>query len=223
MEHAVSGSIDGSVLHEAAAMGLKRLLWLSGWLLLSAPLCWADGPTLVVETWPGATNECKLCVPIQFGKLDMNVPLSEIGKILVIGSDANALHILSASGGPKESVLFLTVPPRRFLKHYESIGLLKNLGIKTNEQLLDAMGVATGTDKKLETLRKIEEVNTANRYIKTSKGSVHVYWIQSPLPGGSQKVYFVIDGEDDMYMLAGNVTREFFEAVLTNLKISDVP
>lgn len=162
-------------------------------------------------------------MPIQFGKLDMNIPLSEIGKILVIGSDANALHILSASGHPKESVLFLTVPPRRFLKHYESTGLLKNRRIKTNEQLLDAMGVATGTDKNVETLRKIEELTTASRYTKTSKGSAHVYWIQSPLPGGSQKVYFVIDGEEDMYMLAGDVTRKFFEAVLANLKISDVP
>lgn len=153
----------------------------------------------------------------------MDIPLSEIGKILVIGSGANALHILPASGHPKESVLFLTVPPKRFLEHYENIGLLKNLPIKTNEQLLDAIGATTNTDKNVETLRKIEEVATASRYTKTSKGAVHVYWIQSPLPGGSQKVYFVIDGEDDLYMLAGDVTQGFYESVLAHLKISDVP
>lgn len=204
-------------------MGLKRLLLLSSWFVLASSSCSADGPTLTVEPWPTATTECKPCVPIQFAKLDMDIPLSEIGKILVIGGGANALHILSASGRPKESVLFLTVPPRRFLKHYESIGLLKNLGIKTNEQFLDAIGVATSANKNVETLRKIEEVTTASRYTKTSRGPVHVYWIQSPLPGGSQKVYFVIDGEDDVYMLAGDVTREFFDSMLANLKISNVP
>lgn len=204
-------------------MGLKRLLLLSAWLVLASSVCRADGPALVVNPWPDTTTECKPCVPIQFGKLDMNIPLSEIGKILVIGSGANALHILSASGHAKESVLFLTVPPKRFLKHYESIGLLKNRRLKTNEQFLDALGAATGADKNVETLRKIEEITTASGYTKTSKGPVHVYWIQSPLPGGSQKVYFVIDGEDDVYMLAGDVTPKFFDAVLANLKISDVP
>jgi hypothetical protein len=204
-------------------MGLKRLLLLSGWLALAASPCWADGPTLAVEPWPDTTAECKPCVPLQFGKLEMNVPLSEIGKILVIGSGANALHILPASGRPKESVLFLTVPPKRFLEHYERKGLLRNLRIKTNEQFLDALGVATGANKNIETLRKIEEVATASRYTKTSKGPIHVYWIESPLAGGSQKVYFVIDGEADIYMLAGDVTREFFVAVLANLKVSDVP
>ena len=210
---------------EAAAMGLKKLLFLSSiWFFLTSSLCLADdGPTLVVEPWPDATKECTSCVPIQFGKLDMKIPLSEIGRILVIGSDAAALHIMSASGNPRESVLFLTVPPRRFLKHFKSIGLLKNLQITTNEQLLDAIGVATGTDKNIEKLRKILEVTDACRYTKTSKGPVHAYWIQSPLPGGSQVVYFVIDGENDMYMLAGDLTREFFEATLANLKISDIP
>ncbi len=55
-------------------------------------------------------------------------------------------------------------------------------------------------------------------------GRRHVYWIQSALPN-SQSVYFVVDseGEKTVYLLAGNVTQEFYEAVLSNLRVTKVP
>jgi hypothetical protein len=41
--------------------------------------------------------------------------------------------------------------------------------------------------------------------------------------GMSQNVYFVIDGEEIVYKLTGGVTQKFYEDVLSNLRIVDVP
>lgn len=203
-------------------MDLKRLIGVTFALLVSGGQCLAGPVTMETQPWP-TQRACKICVPVQFGKLDMRLPLASIGKILVINSVDSALHILPSSGAPKESVLFLTVAPDRLLKHYEDMGLLSGMGITTSEQLLDAIGRDPSESKQIATLRKIEGIDAAARYIKTSKGAIHAYWIQSKLPLGSQKVYFVIDGEDDVYLLAGDVTRQFYEAVLANLRAVDVP
>jgi hypothetical protein len=190
--------------------------------LVSLNQCFAGDVTLEKRPWP-AGHKCKPCVPVQFGKLDMRLPLDQIGKILASGGPDGALHILPKSAAPKESVLFITFPPERLLKDYQQSGRLQGLNITSNEQLFDTLGSAPGDNEGLSRLRKIEGIDTATRYTKTSKGPLHVYWIQSPLPGGSQKVYFVLDGEEDVYMLSGNLTRKFYDSVLANLRVTDVP
>jgi hypothetical protein len=210
----------------AAGMGVSRqvhavLLRLLT-LVFVSPCFAANSITLEQQDWPAA-QDCELCVPNQFGKLYMRLPLAQVGRIVISGGTDGALHILPKSGQPKVSVLFITVPPERLLKDYQQSGRLQGLNIASNEQLFDALGTSPGSNEALSRLRKIEGIDTATRYTKTSKGPLHVYWIHSALPGGSQKVYFVIDGEDEVYMLAGDVTQEFFDAALTNLKIQDVP
>lgn len=205
-------------------MGLTRFsLGLLVWLLLSisAAQCRAADVSLQPDPWP-AGESCVACAPIQFGKLDMRLPLGQIGKILVSGGDDGALHILPRSLAPKQDVVFVKVPRARLLKDYEQSGYLEGLNISTNEQLFDTLGKPPGNNESLVRLRRIEGIDTATRYTKTSHGRVHVYWIQSPLPS-SQRVYVVIDGNENAYMLFGNVTREFYDAVLSNLRIEEVP
>jgi len=182
----------------------------------------ADEVTLEMRPWPAPRN-CDACIPIQFGKLEMRLPISEIGKILVAGSGDSILHILPNAENAREGLLFMTVTPDRLMNVYRSSGLLKNTGISTNEQLFDAMGKPPGTNKSLAAMRRIEHLDTAQEYLKASKEGVHVYWIKSSIPGGSQRVYFVLEGERQVYMLAGNITSVFYEATLSNLHIVDVP
>lgn len=207
-------------------MDLNRIIARVLGLLLASALfnqCLAENSvTLERQAWPAA-RQCDGCVPVQFGKLDMRLPLTEIGKILVINSQASALSILPRSGAAKELVMFLSVEPDMLLKRYEELGLLRGLGVTTNEQLFDAIGKLPGENESLAILRKINGIAVASRYIKMSKGPVHVYWIQSPLPGNSQDVYFVIDGEETVYQLAGNVYEQFLDAVLSNLQITEAP
>jgi hypothetical protein len=180
-----------------------------------------NGIELEKQPWPAAKN-CETCVPVQFGKLEMRLPIAEIGKILVHGSDASALHILPKTNNPREGVVFLTVKPENLLGKYQKLGFLQGRNITTNEQLFDALGKPPVGKTPFIQMRRIEHIDTAQRYLKTSKDALHVYWIQAS-PPDSQYVYFVIDGQETVYFLTGNVTQEFYEAVLSNLRVVDVP
>ena len=205
-------------------MGLIRARWkILGLFLLNTVFSQcvaADTVTLETQPWP-AERACDACVTIQFMTLEMRLPLTEVGKVLAIGGPE--LHVLPRSGAPKESVLFVAIPPERLLKAFERDGLLRGLDIKTNERLFDTIGKLPGKSRSIARLRQIEGINTAAWYTKASNGPVHVYRIQHSLPGNSQKIYFVIDNEEMVYMLAGNVTQTFYEAVLSNLRIEKIP
>ena len=177
---------------------------------------------LKTQPWP-TPRSCELCIPIQFGKLEMHLPPSEIGKILVLGSGDSILHFFPKKDNSLESVHFLTISPDRLIGTYNRSGFLKELGITTNEQLFDTLGRLPGEKKSLAMMRRVEHIDTAESYFKTSRDSIHVYWIKSSLPGGSQRIYFVINGEEIVYLLAGNVTKELYEAILSNLHIVNVP
>lgn len=181
-----------------------------------------SGPVLEEQPWP-AEHKCETCVAVQFAKLEMHLPLSKIGKLLIVGAGDSILHILPVSGTPRESVLFLTVRPDNLLKHYEDLGLLRGLHVTANQEPFDAIGRLPENTKLLAKLRYIRGLDTAARYIKMSRGPIHVHWVQSPLPGNSQSVYFVIDGEQSVYELGGNVTRGFLDAVLAYLRVTAVP
>jgi hypothetical protein len=145
-----------------------------------------------------------------------------VGRIVVAGSGDSIMHIMAPGDVAKRSVSFLAVGPERLLKAYERSGLLKGAKVSSNEQLFDALGKVP-TSAGLAKIRGIEGVDSARRYSKSSKGPLHAYWIESALPGGSQKVYFVIDGQETVYLLAGEVTEDFLRAALANLRVVDVP
>ncbi len=206
-------------------MGLRCLMiWIFGLFFASAlfnPCLSENNVTLEKQPWPSSKN-CELCVPVQFGRLEMRLPLANIGKILVHGSDDSALHILPENNDPLEGVVFLTVKSESLIERYHRLGFFRGQEITTNEQFFDALGRLPIGKTPFLLIRRIEHVDKANRYIKTSKSPLHVYWIQSR-PPNSQYVYFVIDGEEIVYLLTGNVTQEFFEALLSNLRVEDVP
>ena len=207
-------------------MGLKHAttwvfcLFFAG--TLSTPCFSAKGGVaLEKQQWPDVKH-CEVCVQVQFGELEMHLPLSEIGKILVINSDSSALHILPKTNDPLTGVLFLTIEPEMLIKMYRKAGLLRGQNITTNEQFFDALGKPPAGKTSISKVRRIEHIDIADRYTKSSKGSLHVYWIQSS-HSNSHRVYFVIDGQETVYLLAGSVTPRLYEAVLSNIRVAKVP
>lgn len=192
---------------------------------IPTPSCFAQtGVTLETQPWP-APKECEICVPVQFGKLETYLPLSELERILIIDAGGPVMHVIPKpkSGSPKIGFQLLSLKPDKLMALYKQSGLLQGLDIKTNEQLFDILGKLPENNKSLEKMRRLKDIDKAKRYIKTSKDNVHAYWIKSALPEGSQRIYFVIDGEEDVYLLAGDVTRKIFETVLSNLHVVDIP
>lgn len=206
-------------------MGVRQsIAWMLGLFFASTlfnPCLSENRVTLEKQRWPDAM-ECEACVAVQFGKLEMRLPFAEIGKILVHGSDDSALHILPKTNDPREGVLFLAVKPESLMEKYRQLGFLRGQGITTNEQLFDALGQPPTGKAPFSQMRRIEHIDKADRYLKASKESLHVYWIQS-FSSNSQYVYFVLDSQETVYLLTGNVTQEFYEAVLSNLRVADVP
>jgi hypothetical protein len=226
MGKSAENGLDGTIHREVIKLGIKRVTILTMVMLFFCVLmnaCFSQaGVTLEIQPWP-APKECKTCVPLQFGRLEMHLPLQELERILIIEGGGAILHVMPKTNSPKVGFQFLRLKPDKLIGSYKKSGLLQGLDIKTNEELFDTLGMLPGKNKSLKMLRHIENIDTAEQYTKTSKNSVHVYWIRSPLPKGSQRIYFVIDGEETVYLLAGDVTQKFYEAVLSNLRIVDIP
>jgi hypothetical protein len=195
---------------------LSNLAWLLFFSLFLSQSIAAKGITLEEIPWP-AESECESCVTIQFMTMEMRLPLNLIGRLHVINYGTN-LHILPPSYPSQNGVLFLAIPPENLLKLFESNGLLDGLNVNTNEEFFDALGTPPNKSEPLAALRQMKDLDIANQYTKTSKNSVHAYRIQSVQPN-NDTIYVVIDDEEIVYMIAGEITEELYEAVLSNLRI----
>lgn len=179
-----------------------------------------QGADLEKRQWPKQT-QCKTCVPLQFGRLSMRLPLDRLHKILVINSEDSALHILLAASPAKKSVVFLASSFDSWLSREpaDATSAPERLSM---EQLFDAIGSGSARGR-IAAIRRNAGIESASRYIKRSKGGIHAYWVQSALPLGSQTVYLVIDGDATLYSLNGDITQRFLDTVLANLQAVDVP
>lgn len=181
-------------------------------LLCAGTVAYASGPvTLEVEPWP-AERDCEVCTSLQFGTMEMRLPLAEIGKIAVttVGSEA-ALHLIPKSGQLTDGLVLLE--PRL------EKGRLKSV---KGEQFFDQLGGAPGNDKAIASLRRVYGIDTAARYTKASKDGIHVYWIRSD-DRQLNAVYFVTDGSNTTYLLGGPITQTLYETLLANLRVTKIP
>jgi hypothetical protein len=181
--------------------------------------CAARDVTLELSTWPAATP-CEACVTLQFGVLEMHLPTKLIGKIFV--SESFAVHLLPQGAlDGRDSALFLSATRVAYVGKYKALGLA-SANSMSNEEFFDLLGRPAHRNDPVGKIRHIEGIDIAERYVKTSKGPVHVYWIQSA-PRNSQYIHIVIDGTDMIYSVAGAITPQLYTALLAGLVIRPEP
>lgn len=181
----------------------------------------SDTTTLESQAWPQAT-QCITCLRLQFGVLEMQLPLSSIGKILVVGSDFSGINLFPTDGAASKSVLFHSIPHERLVGLFEDSALLKRESRVSNEAFFDRLGQQAPLSDPFSKIRKIEKLDVAKRYLKASRGGIHAYAIQFD-PPVSDTVYFVVDGDMTVYALSGSVTPEMYENILANMRVAPIP
>lgn len=203
-------------------MGLKAILVT---LTLATAAHWhpcaAREVTLEITTWP-APKPCDACVTLQFSVLEMHLPIKMIGRIFVSGNESFAVHLLPQGAlDGRDSALFLSATRAAYVGKYEQLGLTSASSMST-EAFFDLLGRPASRDDPIGKIRQIERIDIAERYVKTSKGPVHAYWIQSA-PRNSQYIHIVIDGTDMVYSVAGAISPQLYTAILAGLVIRPEP
>lgn len=192
-------------------------------LMVALPLQQSAAVEVSMEhrSWPTPTV-CDACVNLQFGEISMTLPLALIGRIFVSGSEASALHLLApdATDG-KNSTVFLSVKREAYIGKYQAVGLrsANNIG---SEAFFDLLGVPAQKGSPYRAIRRIEGIDAAEHYFKTSKGALHAYWIQSA-PERSQYLHIVVDGSDTLYTVTGTFTPQFYGALLGGMSVRPMP
>jgi hypothetical protein len=182
--------------------------WVASALLgVSALAFGADPVTLEIETWP-AKRACEPCIPIQFGTLEMHIPLADIGKIVVLTVGSEAAVNLSPKTGEPSDILVLIETELEKGRH--------------GEKFFDQLGKVPVENKAIASLRRVYGIDTAARYTKASKDSLHVYWVRSN-ERKLNAIYFVTEGSNRTFLLGGPITQAFYESLLANLRVTRIP
>jgi hypothetical protein len=206
-------------------MGVKSLAIFCGLLLgsMTSPIALAVGTeaTLERQVWP-KKRSCEQCVPLQFGVLQVQLPLAQVGSILLLGSDLGGVNIFPKNGDRAASVLLGSIQHENLVGLFETSGLLNRRESISNEAFFDRLGTPAETSSSFDKLRRINGVAHAKLYLKASRGGIHAYSIMAD-PPVAESVYFVIDGDTTVYSLMGKVTPQMFEMILSNMKVAPIP
>ena len=150
----------------------------------------------------------------------MQLPISAIGRIEVDGSEASALHIALREGTELEprAVSFLSFARNHFLKRFRDAGLLDGLAITDNQALFDRLGRWSPENVALLDMRKILEIDGADRFTKASSHGLHAYRLELEA-GHTQRIFPVPERGDAVYLVAGDISEVFYRALLENLRV----
>lgn len=141
----------------------------------------------------------------------MRLPVAMVGRMFAF-ADAPGLHILPP-GGPRRALLLFATSREKLIEKYA--GIDRSMGAR---QFFDQLG----SDERHIPAWRAEGIERAVRYTKTSSGKLHAYRIEA-VPGDTQYVQIVIDGSDKVYTLAGDVTADWYAALLSHLRIAPIP
>lgn len=148
---------------------------------------------------------------VQFEEIEMRLPVAMVGRLFSF-ADAAGLHFLPP-GGPRRALLLFATAREKVIAKYPTIDPATGAREFFNQ---------LGSTEHSRPAWKAEGVERAVRYTRASNGKLHVYWIQAA-PGDTQSLQIVIDGSDRIYTLAGDVTPQWYDAVLSHLRVAPVP
>lgn len=202
-------------------MGVRFGAFASAFLVCgSIQPCFAGEVVMEVLPWPPAKS-CAACVTLQFGVLEMQLPVAQVGKIFVSGTAPFAVHLLPLDQDARRGALFMSTTRVEHIAQYGALGLA-GTDLMTAQAFFDMLGHPVPVGEPAWQVRRLEHIAGAERYIKVSKGAVHAYWIRSASEN-SQYVHFAVDGSDVIYSLVGTITPQLYDAVLANLRVRPEP
>ena len=193
------------------------ILLLTAWFVASAGF--AGGPMAMVP-WPAQVPEDEPVV-VQFIDLVFRLPRSMVGRVVVLGVDSPNLTILR---NPDNSEDLINIGRMEdFWAVYETLkkeGYFNGLDIHDAESFFDSLAVSPGTSvsEPLKIMRDAFQVKDA-KYTKSVKGEFAVYRIVSRRPGADM-LYILIDGNETVYELTGNISDDDYKALLSGMSIS---
>ena len=191
-------------------MTRQRAVWAT--ILAAGWLQGVHGATMLeTRAWPTRTA-CNACVTLQFGELEMRLPVALAGRLFVFPGGPGGIHFLPVEG--KSPSLMLAAKPLN-----EVIGIYPGVSLRTTgEQFYDMLG----RPDRYAPAWRAEGVQSAVRYTKATNGQLRAYWIESA-PGETQYVHIVADGDDMVYTFAGDFDAQWHEALLANLRRVQIP
>jgi hypothetical protein len=202
-------------------MQMRRFATL--FLLLSAWFFTASGcagGTIVMDPWPAQIPEDEPVV-VQFIDLAFRLPRSMVGRVVVLGVNSPNLTILR---NPDNSNDLINIGKKEdFWEVYETLkkeGFFDGLDIHDAESFFDSLAVSPGTSasEPLNIMRDAFQVKGAE-YTKSVKEKFVVYRIVSRRPGAN-KLYILIDGNETVYELTGDISDHDYKALLSGMSIS---
>lgn len=172
--------------------------------------------------WP-ATNECQSCIALQFRRLELQLPRTEVGKIFSTGTGSLAIELVPPAGDLKQSTSLFDRTQTHLRDLFKKSGFLQAHNIKTPRDYWDTLGKEPAADDKLLRLvRKAERIDSASSYTRLSKGPLTAYVVEAAEPR-DQRIYFVIDDDETYYMLVGPMTPALVNAILANARAVEMP
>jgi hypothetical protein len=169
-----------------------------------------------VQPWP-VEQACAACVTLQFGVLEMRLPSAMIGKIFIAPGGDGGLHLLPADADIRHSLYFRSAPSYNWAQRYYQ--LIPPLDA---QQFLDQLGTPAAEGSPWRLIRKVEQLDGAERYIKANKGKLHAYWVRAK-PPNTQYLHITVDGHDRSYSVNGDLTPALYAALLANLRAAPEP
>ena len=206
-------------------MGLKIVRSLIAVLLFLITTIFANADTVVrLEQipWP-ELKTCNECVDFQFVTLKMRLPIKDIGELVVVNLPYSNLTITlqnDAKSKEERSISFLVQEPDKLTTTFKKIGYFDEHGIKNNENFFDVIG-SYRPNESLLIMRKVMGLDKAVGYFKASKGPIHAYRIHGKHPK-EQYIYIVVEGDKDVYLIAGDIDDTLYEKILSNLTLSQL-
>ncbi|MDH5731069.1 MAG: hypothetical protein OEZ58_18965 [Gammaproteobacteria bacterium] len=173
--------------------------------------------------WPEQTN-CSDCIIVQYQPILMNLPTRYVGKVAVLNIGEPALDLrfkTRGQGHSKQGVIFVEQNKNMLFTPLQQKGLFEGLNIKTYKDFFEALGKKRLTGEDISLIRKIMSMETSTKYIHAAKDKLNIYWIKSETPSDN-RIYFVIDGHDSLYLASGDISEEFFHTVLSGLRVRGI-
>lgn len=178
----------------------------------------SEATSLINKSWPQRAT-CNNCLPIKFGSINLEYPVSKIKNLEIMNFDTASLGIeLVSETSTFRGIVFLVQPLERILEPFKINGLLNGYQIKSASDFFELIGSINNNDKNLETIKKIMGVSDATSYTRHSSGEMIAYFIKTN-DLSKQAIYLTINNDENVYQISGDIEENVGCSILEKISI----